>query len=304
MTHSIQPLKAERFLKAALEYMELFRDTYIYDSIVRDYKQKTDHENAGYGMWLKKLLEFIIQNYNLKSGRILDFGCGTGELTARMRLLGYEAYGLDLHKKHLELAQILAEENGLSKEIFILNNSNKLPFPDAYFDIVTMFSVLEHLDDLTLHWLLPELKRVCRGIIYVLVPNRLKPVDDHTGLKFIPWMPRWLAANYVKIRERKHGYFISQSGSWDVYYRGFFRTASIFRQYGFALDFPPDEVIYPPLDKTPPITRMGKHLKIGSRRIFIGVPLPWKMMIRLGYPKQVFYPYLNLIFIPQRKVRL
>lgn len=141
------------------------------------------------------MLEVVKQNYNLKGGRILDFGCGSGELTVRMGCLGYEVYGLDVHEDHLALAKILAVENGLSEDIFILNTSNRLPFPDAYLDIITMFSVLEHLDDTTLDWLLPELKRVCRGIVYVLVPNRLKPTDDHSGLRFVPWIPRWLACS-------------------------------------------------------------------------------------------------------------
>ena len=46
MTHAIQPLRAERFLKAALEYMEPFKGSYIYDAIVRDYREKTDQVNV------------------------------------------------------------------------------------------------------------------------------------------------------------------------------------------------------------------------------------------------------------------
>ncbi|MEW6675151.1 MAG: methyltransferase domain-containing protein [Nitrospirota bacterium] len=300
MSQSIQPLKAERFLKAALEYMEPLKGTYIYNAIVRDYMEKTDHADGGYGHWLEYVLSFITQRYNLKGKRILDFGCGTGELTVRMRCLGYQSYGLDVHEKHLELAKILAKENGIPDDIFILNHANKLSFSDDYFDIVTMFSVLEHIDDFTLAWLLPELKRICRGVIYVLVPNRLKPTDDHTGLRFVPWMPRRLAVRYVKMRGRKHGYFISRDSSWDVYYRSFPKIISIFHQYGFTLDFSPDAVVYPPLDRAPPITRIGRHLKLGARKVFIGIPLPLRIMMKLGYPKQAFYPYLNLIFVPQR----
>lgn len=290
----------EKFLQAALEYMEPYKGTYIYDAIVRDFREKTEQVDAGYGRWLQRMLTFIEERYNLIGKQILDFGCGTGELTVRMRSFGYDVYGLDVHRRHLELAKILAEENGFSKEMFILNRSNKLPFDDNSVDIVTMFSVLEHLDDETLSWLLPELNRVCRGIVYVLAPNRLKPVDDHTGLKFVPWMPRWLAIRYVNMRGKKHGYFISQSKSWDVYYRSFSRIITLWTRQGFILNLPPDEVIYPPLDKASPITRIGKHFRIGRRSIFIGIPLPYKLMIKLGYPKQVFYPYLNLIFIPQR----
>lgn len=302
MSQTIQPLKAEKFLEAALKCMEPFKGTYVYNAVTRDYREKTDHVDAGYGRWLKNMLEFLTQYYNLKNKRILDFGCGTGELTVRMNCLGYQAYGIDVHEKHLELAKLLAKENDLPDNIFILNQINKLPFDDKSFDIITMFSVLEHIDDATLAWLLSEFHRVCRGIVYILVPNRLKPTDDHTGLHFVPWMPRWLALRYVKMRGRKHGYFISQDGSWDVYYRSFSRIVSLFRQQGFTPDFPPDTVIYPPLDKAPPITRIGKHLTLRTRRVFMGVPLPVRIMMKLGYPKQAFYPYLNLILIPQGEI--
>lgn len=199
MKHDIRPLKADRFLKNALEYIQPFKGTYIYDAKVRDYREKTDQINAGYGEWLKKMLNFIIENYNLdKNSRILDIGCGTGELTVRIKSLGYDVYGIDIHREHLELAKILAVENGLNEGMFILNNLNKLSFEDYSFDIITMFSVLEHLDNYALTWLLPELRRVCRKLVYILVPNRLKAIDDHTGLKLVPWMPRQLAVNYVK----------------------------------------------------------------------------------------------------------
>ncbi|MBU4533949.1 MAG: hypothetical protein KJ650_10035, partial [Firmicutes bacterium] len=76
MTHSIQPLRAERFLLCALEYMEPFRGTYIYNAIVRDYREKTDKEDEGYGQCLKKLLKFLKINYNLKGSRFLVLGWG------------------------------------------------------------------------------------------------------------------------------------------------------------------------------------------------------------------------------------
>lgn len=303
MSSNIRPLRAEKFLKAALEYMEPFRGTYIYDAIIRDFIQKTGQADAGYGQWLKQMLEFVTQKYNLrKRSKILDFGCGTGELTVQMRCLGYEAYGLDMHQKHLELAKILAKENGLPEDIFVLNKSKYLPFDNNSFDIITMFSVLEHLNNNTLKWLLPELKRICSGVVYVLAPNRLKITDDHTGLHFVPFLPHWLAALYVKSRGRKYRYFISESGTWDVYYRSYSCIVSLFKKYGFKVIFPPYEVIFPPLEQQCPlISEIDGNLRLGTKRLFIKIPLPYRMIMKLGYPKQAFYPYLNLIFIPERR---
>ena len=301
MGHTIEPLRAERFMKAALEYLEEFKGTRIYEAAMRGYMEKTEQIDAGYGRWLQHLLTYLVRHFNLgEHPRILDLGCGTGELVVRMNLLGFRATGMDLHEKHLELAQILAEENGLSSTLFVFNKSDHLPFEEGSFDIVTMFSVLEHINDATLKWLLPELSRVCCGVVYVLVPNKLKPRDDHTGLRFVSYLPRWLAVPYIKLRGQKHRYFISECGSWDVYHRSLGRVAFLFKRCGFKMNFPADGVIYPSLEQCPPILRIGKSLRLGKRDIFVGVPLPHRLMIRLGYPKQIFYPYLNLVFVPPK----
>lgn len=305
MKHDIQPIKSKKFLKVALEFIEPYKGTCVYHDIVRDYMEKTGQINDEYGRWLQHLLKYLIQHYNLKEPPcILDFGCGMGELTVQMNSLGFQATGIDVHEKHLALARILAKENDLPETTFVLNKGNILPFDDNRFDIITIFSVLEHLSDNTLLWLLPELNRICNGVIYVLVPNKLKPVDDHTRLRFVPWMPRWLATLYVKIRGHKHQYFYSDGGSWDVYYRSFGRIVSLFKQHSFNLDSPPDSAVYPSLKKTHPIFRIGKNLRLGRRTIFVGLPLSWKMMTKLGYPKEAFYPYLNLIFIPKNRGKL
>jgi len=286
-----RPVKAEKFLKQAREYINSYKGTYIYNVLIRDYLEKTEQVDAGYGRWLQDLIVYLASHYDIKTQPlILDFGCGTGELTVLMNKLGFQAIGLDKHRKHLELAKILAKENNLPETTFILNEDNKLPFDDNSFDIIMMFSVLEHLSDAVLKWLLPELRRVCRGIVYLLVPNKLKIGDDHTGLRFVPWMPRWLARMYIKMHGRKNKYFISTSGSWDVYYRTFNKINFLFKENGFDLDFPPDNFVYPPLDKP---------LNFGTRIILIR--LTWRLMIKLGWPKQAFYPILNLIFIPTKK---
>lgn len=300
MSEDIRPLEARRFRKALLEYLSPAKHMKLYDFWVRDHLEKLGLIDTGYGHWLKRLLPYLVNRYGLQGKRVLDFGCGTGELAVRMNLLGFETVGIDVDEKALDLAKILAVENGLPETTFVKSNTERLPFAENSFDIVTMFSVLEHVDDqILINKLMPELKRICRGLVYVLAPNKLKVSDDHTGLKFICWMPKRLAEMYIKARGPKYRYFISASGFWDVSYRTLTRISSLF-QRDFLLDFPSEEVIYPPLDKAPMITRIGKNVKIGDRKIFIGVPIPWKLMVRMGYPKEAFYPYLNLITIPRK----
>lgn len=300
MSQDIKPLEARRFRKAVLDYLSPAKRIKLYDLLIRDHLEKLDLIDAGYGCWLQRLLPHLVNRYGLQGKRVLDLGCGTGELTVRMNLLGFETMGIDVHGKAVDLAKILAVENGLPETTFVKSNTEGLPFAENSFDIVTMFSVLEHVDDQVLiNKLMPELKRICRGLVYVLAPNKLKVSDDHTGLKFVSWMPKRLAEIYIKARGPEYRYFISASGFWDVSYRTLGRISSLF-QHDFLLDFPSEEVIYPPLDKAPMITRIGKNVRIGDRKIFIGLPIPWKLMVRMGYPKEAFYPYLNLVAIPRK----
>jgi ubiquinone/menaquinone biosynthesis C-methylase UbiE len=300
MSEDIKPLEARQFKEAILDYLSPAKHMKLYDFWVRDHLEKLELIGTGYGRWLQHLLPYLVNRYGLQGKRVLDLGCGTGELVVRMNLLGFETVGIDVNEKTLDLARILAVENGLPETIFVKNNTEPLPFAENSFDIVTLFSVLEHVDDQTLiNKLLPELKRVCRGVAYILVPNKLKPSDDHTGLKFVCWMPKRFAEVYIKARGPKYRYFLSASGAWDVYYRTLSRISSLLQSH-FLLNFPSDEVMYPPLDKAPMITRIGKNVRIGERKIFIGVPIPWKLMVRMGHPKEVFYPYFNLIAIPKK----
>jgi len=300
MGEDIRPLEAKRFREAILDYLSPAKHMKLYDFSVRDHLEKLELIDAGYGRWLKRLLPYLVNRYDLQGKRILDLGCGTGELAVRMNLLGFETVGLDVNERTLDLAKILAVENGLPETVFVKANSGLLPFAENSFDIITMFSVLEHVDDQTLiNQLLPELKRICRGVVYILVPNKLKPSDDHTSLKLVCWMPKRLAEVYIKVRGPKYRYFLSASGAWDVSYRTFSRISSLLLS-DFLLDFPSVEVMYPPLDNAPMITRIGKNMRIGERKIFIGIPIPWKLMVRMGHPKEAFYPYLNLIAIPRK----
>ncbi len=295
------PINAERFLSELKASLEPAKGTYIYDACIRDSLEKTSPEDSsGYVEWLRQLLTMLARKDNLAGRKTLDVGCGTGALTVLMKLLGFDAMGIDVHRQHVELAKILADENSLSPAMFVCNQGNKLPFPDRSFDIVTMISVLEHLDDATLAALIPELARVCKGLLFVQAPNSASLRDDHTGLLFVPWMPRWLARAYVAGRGKKYRYCISASAGWDVHYRNFDQVVSRFKPY-FDFSLSPPECCYPQTPFEYPPARIGKRLRLSNRELFIGVPLPWRQFrISRGYPKEAYHPYLNLIFRPKR----
>jgi Methyltransferase domain len=73
---------------------------------------------------------------------------------------------------------------------FVRANGCDLPFADASFDYVHSSAVLEHVGSAALQArFLRELWRVARVGIFVTTPNRWFPVEFHTVLPLIHWLP-------------------------------------------------------------------------------------------------------------------
>jgi SAM-dependent methyltransferase len=64
-----------------------------------------------------------------------------------------------------------------------------LPFPDQSFDLVVSFAVIEHVGDrANQQKFIAELCRVGRNC-YITTPNRWYPIEFHTVLPLIHWLP-------------------------------------------------------------------------------------------------------------------
>lgn len=292
-------LKADRFLAAAHQQLEPLRGTYIREPIWRDHLAKTGQVEAGYGRWLAELIPYLAGRSGVSGPpRVLDFGCGTGELTVLMNHLGFETHGIDLHRDHVELARILAAENGVPVERLVLSAGGPLPFPDGRFDVVTMFVVLEHLSNAVLDGVLRELARVCRGAVFVQVPNRWQVRDDHTGLALVPWMPHAVAEAYVRARGPHHRYAISRDGSWDVWYRGPREIRRRFGCRGYRVQPVPEELVYPPLAESPLLFDASGG-GVAWKRAARAMARKW-IHAREGPDAAVRRPFLNLVAVPAR----
>jgi SAM-dependent methyltransferase len=109
--------------------------------------------------------------------RLLDVGCGGGGFLKRARELGFEITGIDYNAERLEAvrAQLGADVFTGSVEDFAKAR------PDERFDAVTIFEVVEHLDDPgrwldVIHSLLKP-----GGHFFIGLPNRDRTFDPFTG---------------------------------------------------------------------------------------------------------------------------
>lgn len=118
------------------------------------------------GLMLPPRLQAIWNFLDIRSAsRILDVGCGRGEILIHCGLQNAQAVGLDYSPAALELARYSISKINQAKRDFrrpfiIMGNARRLPFPDNTFDRVLMSDVIEHLRQDELEFALREVHRV------------------------------------------------------------------------------------------------------------------------------------------------
>jgi ubiquinone/menaquinone biosynthesis C-methylase UbiE len=100
------------------------------------------------------------------AARVLDLGCGDGQLAARLAAEGADVTGLDPSRE--ALARARKAHPGL--ELVAPSADGTLPLPDSSFDAIVCMNVLQHVADTQL--LLSEARRVLapKGLLGVAVP--------------------------------------------------------------------------------------------------------------------------------------
>lgn len=99
-----------------------------------------------------------------KNSRLLDIGCGGGHFISTAQNKGWKAIGTDISR---EAIQICKEKNLKVR----CGNISELNFQSNYFDIITMFEVMEHLDNP--RGTLEQIHKILRpgGLLYITTPN-------------------------------------------------------------------------------------------------------------------------------------
>ena len=84
-----------------------------------------------------KVLEPIISGGHMPaSGRLLELGCGAGNMGIWWAHKGYAVRGIDIAPTAVELANKRAQESGLEVEFFCGNVVDLEPFADDSFDLI------------------------------------------------------------------------------------------------------------------------------------------------------------------------
>ncbi|MDR4889016.1 class I SAM-dependent methyltransferase [Fredinandcohnia sp. QZ13] len=101
---------------------------YIYDELMRD---------VDYEQWVSFVKEKVTQLPKKSGLRVLDIGCGTGEIAIRLAQEGFEVVGVDLSEDMLTVANHKAMEAGVKVEFYQQNMLDISGFEP--FDLIVIF---------------------------------------------------------------------------------------------------------------------------------------------------------------------
>lgn len=141
--------------------------------------------------------------------RILDLGSENGS-NIHDYLLGTKVSSKNVYIADIELEAINEGSKLFGFNPVLINESGALPYPDGFFDIVFCSSVIEHVtvpkEDVWKLYsgydfkkesfkkqkeLAEEIQRLGKQY-FVQTPYKHFPIESHSWLPFISWLPRWL----------------------------------------------------------------------------------------------------------------
>lgn len=126
-----------------------------------------------------------------KNIKILDWGCGKGDLVKFLNDHGYDCYGLEVEDNIKVKDQLkIYDDDFLKKKIFYIKHDNRTKFMSNFFDIVITNQVLEHMSNKI--EFINELRRILKtgGFSYNILPAKFRLIEVHIKMPFVHWFPK------------------------------------------------------------------------------------------------------------------
>lgn len=133
--------------------------------------------------------QWLLDQKPAKSVRVLDYGCGSGQIVNELRKHKVNVYGCDVFYEggnYLESIDTRLLDDGIIRKMC----GNDIPFDSASFDYIIDNQVMEHVENLD--GVLSEIHRVLKpgGKVLNLFPDKSVWREGHCGIPFLHWFPR------------------------------------------------------------------------------------------------------------------
>ena len=165
--------------------------------------------------------------------RLLDVGCGSGQLALMAARDGLEVTGVDIATNLVERARARAQTEGLSAR-FEEADAEALPFPDASFDVVA---------SLIAAMFAPQPQLVARELLRVCKPGGVIAMGNWTAQGFVGQMFKTVAKFIAPSGMPSPVLWGDESIVRERLGGGLSELRMTKRLYRFAYPFPPSEVV-------------------------------------------------------------
>lgn len=161
---------------------------------------------------IRQLLRIIGIN---NSERVLDIGCGNGDVSLGLAKMGFQVVGSDIFLPGVRAAQRVASEMRLDV-MFLMSPVESLAVRDHFFPLAVCYNIWEHVQNpMTL---LRQIARVVKedGVLFLVVPNKFWILESHYRLPFLSWLPQNLADLYLRASGRGKRYDVACPTWWEL----------------------------------------------------------------------------------------
>src|SRR5699024_12337533 len=106
-------------------------------------------EDAPYDQWVS-FTKDICDKYDSSPKKVIDLGCGTGEISLRLANKGYVVTGVDLSQDMLTIADQKSQEQGLEvtwikQDLRNREGKSRFDLAVSYFNGINYIASLEHI---------------------------------------------------------------------------------------------------------------------------------------------------------------
>ncbi|MFP4443046.1 MAG: class I SAM-dependent methyltransferase, partial [Spirochaetia bacterium] len=134
---------------------------------------------------------------NIRGGRVLDIGCGTGKTLIYLEKRGFDCTGIDVSPAALKEARRLAA--GAEAEITWIEGTFPGDFKKTGYDLVIERGFIQHLSNRELRQVIDSVDRLLRpeGYFFTVTASRNRGGGRSGG------PPRWSGGDLVQALERR-----------------------------------------------------------------------------------------------------
>lgn len=145
----------------------------------------------------------LIQKKSDTKAKVLDYGCGKGEVVQLCLGNNFETYGVEAFYEGGNVIKEVKQTGLYNKNIFAIKNE-KIPFADKTFDIVVSNQVFEHIDNF--HKPLEEIRRVLKddGIFICIFPSKDVWREGHIGIPLVHWFKKGSKLRFYYVLILRH----------------------------------------------------------------------------------------------------